>query len=396
MGESPRSRGLRRNFCRVFSIIPFEAFTMGSSCVLDVEDVQLDHLARHAEDLRRARLRPALAPGPNLLPVRPRLGGPGGARGRPVEANHVDCRNGPFADPIRAAMGYPGRRALGDRSAHQRGNPSFNLSIRHGLRESDEDAIDLRSAVLFDCYDIRPRGRAKVTDLDKPGAVHGFLNDSKIDRAALGFLDLHDEWSAPPEHEGVDVLTPHAVKGVSGPRGLGHHRRGDHLLDACFVHLPLAAAVFAPFSATPATGPAGLSNPPRALAVSSADEERVHLHVDDAECGVHNCDELGPDKVRLLPKSLRESLPNFPVQLGLDGFCVGSSELPPEGLLAGRDLGVDSRANEKRGEFPPRESTFDEIDEFAHLVDKPAAHPARLAAREAGPIAEPPAAPPGW
>src|SRR5947209_12022866 len=47
MGESPRFLGLRRNFCRVFSMIPFEAFTMGSSAVLDVQDVQLDPLARH-------------------------------------------------------------------------------------------------------------------------------------------------------------------------------------------------------------------------------------------------------------------------------------------------------------------------------------------------------------
>src|SRR5256885_9810275 len=59
IGESPRSRGLRRNFCRVFSMIPFEALTISSPAVVDVQHVELEDLARHAEPFREGRPRPA-------------------------------------------------------------------------------------------------------------------------------------------------------------------------------------------------------------------------------------------------------------------------------------------------------------------------------------------------
>src|SRR2546427_12526167 len=62
IGESPRWRGLRRDFCPVFSMIPFEALTISSPVVVDVEHVQLLHLARRAQSFREGRPRPA--PGP--------------------------------------------------------------------------------------------------------------------------------------------------------------------------------------------------------------------------------------------------------------------------------------------------------------------------------------------
>src|SRR5438128_1047794 len=67
IGESPRWRGLRRNFCRVFSMIPFEAFTISSPAVVDVEHVELEHLTRRAESFREGRPRPAAVPVDPLL-----------------------------------------------------------------------------------------------------------------------------------------------------------------------------------------------------------------------------------------------------------------------------------------------------------------------------------------
>src|SRR3989304_4696732 len=72
MGESPRSRGLRRSFCRVFSMIPFAAFTIVSS-VQDVEDVQLEDLAHDPEPFREGRDRPAAVSVGPPLPAGPRL-----------------------------------------------------------------------------------------------------------------------------------------------------------------------------------------------------------------------------------------------------------------------------------------------------------------------------------
>src|SRR5439155_1233880 len=87
IGESPRWRGLRRNFCRVFSMMPFEALTISSPAVVDVEHVELEHLARRAESFGEGRPRPATVPVDPLLDVGPRLGGH--AEFRPVSL-HAD------------------------------------------------------------------------------------------------------------------------------------------------------------------------------------------------------------------------------------------------------------------------------------------------------------------
>src|SRR3989442_8154750 len=73
IGESPRWRGLRRNFCRVFSMIPFEALTISSPAVVNVEHVELEHLARRAEPFREGRPRPAAVSVDPFLDVGPGL-----------------------------------------------------------------------------------------------------------------------------------------------------------------------------------------------------------------------------------------------------------------------------------------------------------------------------------
>src|SRR6266571_9212153 len=75
IAESPRWRGLRRNFCRVFSMMPFEALTISSPAVVDVEHVELEHLARRAESFREGRPRPAAVAVDPFLDVGPRLRG---------------------------------------------------------------------------------------------------------------------------------------------------------------------------------------------------------------------------------------------------------------------------------------------------------------------------------
>src|SRR5207244_10981373 len=77
VGESRRWRGWRRTFCRVFSMIPFEALTISSPAVVHVEDVELEHLARRAESFRQGRPRPAPVPMDPLFDVGP------GFRGHP-------------------------------------------------------------------------------------------------------------------------------------------------------------------------------------------------------------------------------------------------------------------------------------------------------------------------
>src|SRR2546430_17164743 len=76
IGESPRWRGLRRNFCRVFSMMPFQALTISSPPVVDAEHVELEHLARPAESFPEGRTRPASVPAYPLPYAGPRLRDP--------------------------------------------------------------------------------------------------------------------------------------------------------------------------------------------------------------------------------------------------------------------------------------------------------------------------------
>src|SRR2546429_9696637 len=90
IGESPRWRGLRRNFCRVFSMMPFEALTISSPAVVDVEHVELEHLPRRAESFREGRPRPAPVPVTPRLDVGPRRRGHPAFRPSSVVAHYFD------------------------------------------------------------------------------------------------------------------------------------------------------------------------------------------------------------------------------------------------------------------------------------------------------------------
>src|SRR3989442_11892886 len=132
IGESPRWRGLRRNFCRVFSMIPFEALTISSPAVVDVEHVELEHLTRRTESFREGRPRSAAVSVDPLLDVGPRLRGH--AKFRPVSLHADDFGREQPSSPcgIRAPVNDPPRRPLGDRRARQNPNRPFTLCLAHG------------------------------------------------------------------------------------------------------------------------------------------------------------------------------------------------------------------------------------------------------------------------
>src|SRR2546429_3778490 len=114
IGESPRWRGLRRNFCRVFSIMPFEALTISSPAVVNVEHVELEHLARRAESFREGRPRPAAVSVDPPLDVRPRLRGHPAFRPGSVDADDLGRQQPSSPCGIRAPVNDPPSRALGD------------------------------------------------------------------------------------------------------------------------------------------------------------------------------------------------------------------------------------------------------------------------------------------
>src|SRR2546422_3458657 len=156
IGQSRRWRGLRRNFCRVFSMIPFEALTISSPAVVDVEHVELEHLARRAESFREGRPRPAPVPVNPLLDVGPRFRGHPEFRPVSVDADDLGRQQPSSPCGIRAPMNDPPRRALGDRLADQNRERRFKLCFVHGRGHPQEDAIGLRGAVLLQRDDTGP------------------------------------------------------------------------------------------------------------------------------------------------------------------------------------------------------------------------------------------------
>src|SRR5713226_2076102 len=158
IGESPRCRGLRRNFCRVFSMIPFEALTISSPAVVDVEHVELEHLARHTESFREGRPRPASVPVDPFLDVGPRLRRHAEFRSVPLHADDLGREQPSSPYGIRAPVNDPPRRALGDRLADQNRERPFKLCFVHGRARPEEDAVGLRGAVLLQGDDV-PAGR---------------------------------------------------------------------------------------------------------------------------------------------------------------------------------------------------------------------------------------------
>src|SRR3989454_656210 len=133
IGESPRSRGLRRNFCRVFSMIPFEALTISSLAVVDVQHVELEDLARHAEPFREGRPRPASVPVDPFFDVGPCLRRH--ANLRSVAFDTDDLRRQQPSSPcgIRAPVNDPPRRALDDRPSASE-HPRVDVFAAHPVQ----------------------------------------------------------------------------------------------------------------------------------------------------------------------------------------------------------------------------------------------------------------------
>src|SRR3989442_10022544 len=250
IGESPRGRGLRRNFCRVFSMIPFEALTISSPAVVYVEDVELEHLARRAESFREGRPRPAPVPVDPLLDVGP--GFRGHTEFRPVSLHADDLGREQPSSPhgIRAPVNNPPRRALGDRLADQSRERPFKLCFVHPRRRPEEHAVRLCSAILLQRDDLRPNRGGQLVDLHDPGGVHASHCTVQVNSTFAGLLDLDDERAPAAEHSCVDVLAAHAVQGVANAAGFAHDLRRDYFLHACRVHLAGPPASGTPFTAS--------------------------------------------------------------------------------------------------------------------------------------------------
>src|SRR2546426_1185540 len=376
IGESPRSRGLRRNFCRVFSMIPFEALTISSLAVVDVQHVELEDLARHAEPFREGRPRPASVPVDPFFDVGPCLRRH--ANLRSVAFDTDDLRRQQPSSPcgIRAPVNDPPRRALGDRLGDQNQEGSFKLCFRHDGGGPHHDPIGLRGAVLLQRDDGSAVAWHEPVDLDNPRGIDPLDGCNRVEAAPPGLFDLEDERPSASEHPRVDVFAAHPVQRVAGPSRFAHDLRGDDLLHARRVHLPRAAAPDAPLPhATPAR-PAGLRHAAGQLAVAAAEVERIHLEVHVIEDGIEDADDVRASDVRFLPNPFGDPLSDFPVHLGFQRFRAREPELRPEGFLPRGDLGIDLRSDPKRVELPRLELARDEVREAVVPGREPIADPA--------------------
>src|SRR3990172_1139114 len=227
MGESPRSRGLRRYFCRVFSMIPFEAFTIVSS-VQDVEDVQLEDLAHDPEPFREGRDRPASVSVDPLLHVGPRLRRHVNLREIAVDPGDVRRQEPSMPRGIRAPLNDPFGGALGDRLGHQYREGPFKLCFLHRRRRADEDAVPLRRAVFLDRDHVLAARGLEPVDLRDPRGIDPADRRREGKKARSRLLDLDDEGPAAAEHPRVDVLSAHPVEGVTRSSRLPHDLPGDH------------------------------------------------------------------------------------------------------------------------------------------------------------------------
>src|SRR5437867_3593138 len=141
-----------------------------SSRVQDFQDVQLDHLARDPQGLREARRRAAPVPVDELLHVHARLRRDPQLRRRFPRPSHLNRRRDAFPDAIRTPMGYPGWCALGNRSADERRDGAFKLSIFDRRRELHVHPVRFRRAVLLQDGDLVARHDPEPFDLDLPRA----------------------------------------------------------------------------------------------------------------------------------------------------------------------------------------------------------------------------------
>src|SRR5213594_3938895 len=377
IGESPRWRGLRRNFCRVFSMIPFEALTISSPAVVDVEHVELEHLAHRSESFREGRPRPAAVSVDPLLDVGPRLRGH--PEFRPVSLHADDLGREQPSSPygIRAPVNDPPRRALGDRLAAQNRKRRFKLCFLHGRGHPQKDAVGLRGAVLLQCDDIRPGRRRQSINLDDPGCVDVTHYRLPVDPTLAGLLDLHDERSPAAEHPCVHVLAAHAVQCVAGAAGFPHELGRDHFLDTRRVHFSRPSATVTPFPPAAPARPAGLWHAAAQLAVAATEVEGIHLEIDMVEPGVEDRDDVRAVQGRFFLNEIRYALSDLAVDLGLQRLRARQSELGPERFLPRGHLEIDLRSDPERLELPGLELPCHEGREVVVPTCEAIAHPAR-------------------
>src|SRR3989442_672834 len=187
IGESPRCRGLRRNFCRVFSMIPFEALTISSPAVVHVEDVELEHLARRAESFRQGRPRPAAVPVDPLFDVGP--GFRGHPEFRPVSLYADDLGREQPSSPY----GIRGDHLLDARRVHLTGPPASGTPfaattparparLRHSAGELAVAASQIQR-IHLEIHVVE----TGVKDRDDVGAVQGRFLPNQVGNA---FPDL--------------------------------------------------------------------------------------------------------------------------------------------------------------------------------------------------------------
>src|SRR6266540_3486969 len=100
-------------------------------------------------------------------------------------------------------MGYPGWCALGNRSAHERRDGAFKLSIRHWRGESDPHGVRLRGPVLLQADDLPAARGPEALHLDGSRAVDDLRDGLEVHRPTDRLFDLHDEGPTAPEHPGV-------------------------------------------------------------------------------------------------------------------------------------------------------------------------------------------------
>src|SRR2546426_3065832 len=377
IGESPRWRGLRRNFCRVFSMIPFEALTISSPAVVDVEHVELEHLARRAESFREGRPRPAPVPVNPLLDVGPRFRGHPEFRPISVDADDLGRQQPSSPCGIRAPMNDPPRRALGDRLADQNRERRFKLCFVHGRGHPQEDAIGLRGAVLLQRDDTGPGRGDQPIDLDDPGSVDSPHGRLQVDPTLARLLDLDDERPPAAEHPRVHILAAHPVHRMGGTARFPHDLGRDHSLDARRVHLAGSAAPVTTFPPAAPARPAGLRHASGELAVTAPEVERIHLEVDMVEPGVEDGNDVRTLQSRFLLNEIRYSLSDFAVDLGLQRLRACQGELGPERFLPRGHLEIDLGSDPERLELPRLELSRNEGREVVVPTGEAAADPAR-------------------
>src|SRR2546426_454309 len=377
IGESPRWRGLRRNFCRVFSMIPFEALTISSPAVVDVEHVELEHLARRAESFREGRPRPAPVPVNPLLDVGPRFRGHPNFRPVSVDADDLSRQQPSSPCGIRAPVNDPPRRALGDRLADQNRERRFKLCFVHGRGHPQEDAVGLRGAVLLQRDDTGPGRGDQLIDLDDPGRVDAPHGRLQIDPTLARLLDLDDERPPAAEHPRVHILAAHPVHRMGGTARFPHDLGRDHFLDARRVHLARAPATVTTFPPAAPARPTGLRDAAGQLAVAASEVERIHLEVDMVEPGVEDRNDIRAVQGRFLVNEIRDPLSDLAVHLGLQRLRARQSELGPQRFLSRGHLEIDLRSDPERLELPGLELSGREGRKVVVPTREATADPAR-------------------